>query len=156
MIFINILHTLLGNNSFGADQENMFYNQSFSEPATNSEIMHHLIPVYFRVKPKLHITQYRKRCRKSRTIFTDLQLRVLEKTFSEQRYLDSTNRTKLSHILCLNEVQVKTWFQNRRRKWKREAQKTEKPHSSTTAKKTDKREQALGENGGQMNQQMNA
>ncbi|PFX32895.1 homeobox protein Hox-C6-like [Stylophora pistillata] len=137
--------------NFGSDQRTLISQTSsaklnISEPSTNSEIMHHPIPVYFRVKPNLR-TPSGKRCRKSRTVFTDLQLRVLEKTFSEQRYLDSTNRAKLSHILCLNEAQVKTWFQNRRMKWKKKAQKTEKPDSSTTAKKTDKRDQALGENG---------
>ena len=72
-------------------------------------------------------------------MFTDLQLRVLEKTFSEQRYLDSTNRAKLSHILGLNEAQVKTWFQNRRMKWKKKVNaKAEKPDSSSTGRKAEK------------------
>ena len=53
-------------------------------------------------------------------MFTDLQLRVLEKTFSEQKYLDTSNRAKLAQTLGLNETQVKTWFQNRRMKWKKE------------------------------------
>ncbi|KAJ7387364.1 hypothetical protein OS493_004357 [Desmophyllum pertusum] len=108
------------------------------DPPASSDIIHHPLPVYFRVKPTLR-TPSGKRCRKSRTVFTDLQLRVLEKTFSEQRYLDSTNRAKLSHILGLNEAQVKTWFQNRRMKWKKKVTKSEKPDSSTTmAKKADK------------------
>ena len=78
------------------------------------------------------------RRKKTRTVFTDAQLRVLEKTFSEQRYLDSTNRAKLSHILGLKEAQVKTWFQNRRMKWKKKMAKTdEKPDSSTTTKTLD-------------------
>ena len=112
---------------------------SFSDPPSNSDItIHHPLPVYFRVKPTLR-TPSGKRCRKSRTVFTDLQLRVLEKTFSEQRYLDSTNRAKLSHILGLNEAQVKTWFQNRRMKWKKKAvAKADKPDSSSTGKKAEK------------------
>ena len=65
----------------------------------------------------------------SSTVFTDLQLRVLEKTFSEQKYLESTDRTKLAHILGLKEWQVKTWFQNRRMK---AAAKADKPDSSST------------------------
>lgn len=73
-------------------------------------------------------------------------MRVLEKTFSEQRYLDSTNRAKLSHILGLNEAQVKTWFQNRRVKWKKKVAKNEKPDSSTTTKKAEKTESAVGKN----------
>lgn len=63
----------------------------------------------------------------------------MEKTFSEQRYLDSTNRAKLSHILGLNEAQVKTWFQNRRMKWKKKVSaKAEKPDSSSTGRKAEK------------------
>lgn len=109
------------------------------EPSSTSDItIHHPLPVYFRVKPTLR-TPSGKRCRKSRTVFTDLQLRVLEKTFSEQRYLDSTNRAKLSHILGLNEAQVKTWFQNRRMKWKKKVNaKAEKPDSSSTGRKAEK------------------
>ena len=112
-----------------------FHSFSFIvDPPSSSDIIHHPLPVYFRVKPALR-TSSGKRCRKSRTVFTDLQLRVLEKTFSEQRYLDSTNRAKLSHILGLNEAQVKTWFQNRRMKWKKKVAKNDKPDSSTTAGK---------------------
>lgn len=93
--------------------------------------------MYFRVKPSLRTPSGRK-CRKSRTVFTDLQLRVLEKTFSEQKYLDSTSRAKLAQILGLNEAQVKTWFQNRRMKWKKKDTKPgdkEKPDSSTNTSK---------------------
>lgn len=110
----------------------LFFNL---ESSASSEItIHHPLPVYFRVKPALR-TPSGKRCRKSRTVFTDLQLRVLEKKFSEQRYLDSTNRTRLSQILGLNEAQVKTWFQNRRMKWKRREAKTDKPDSFSMGKK---------------------
>jgi len=115
------------------------------DPPSSSDIIHHPLPVYFRVKPALR-TPSGKRCRKSRTVFTDLQLRVLEKTFSEQRYLDSTNRAKLSHILGLNEAQVKTWFQNRRMKWKKKVAKNDKPDSSTTGKKAEKSDSAVGKN----------
>ncbi|KAK3742987.1 hypothetical protein QZH41_015615 [Actinostola sp. cb2023] len=77
------------------------------------------LPVYFRLKPTIR-TPSGRRCRKSRTVFTDLQLRVLEKTFAEQKYLDTSSRAKLAQTLGLNETQVKTWFQNRRMKWKKE------------------------------------
>ncbi|KXJ27863.1 homeobox protein BarH-like 2 [Exaiptasia diaphana] len=82
------------------------------------EILNQL-PVYFRLKPTMR-TPSGRRCRKSRTVFTDLQLRVLEKTFAEQKYLDTSSRAKLAQTLGLNETQVKTWFQNRRMKWKKE------------------------------------
>ena len=71
-----------------------------------------------------------RRCRKSRTVFTDLQLRILEKTFSDQKYLDTSSRAKLAQTLGLNETQVKTWFQNRRMKWKKDT-KQNKPAGSS-------------------------
>lgn len=89
------------------------------------------LPVYFRVKPTLR-TPSGRRCRKSRTVFTDLQLRVLEKTFAEQKYLDTSNRAKLAQTLGLNETQVKTWFQNRRMKWKKESVPANNQESSTS------------------------
>ena len=57
-------------------------------------------------------------------MFTDLQLRILEKTFSEQKYLDTSSRAKLAQTLGLNETQVKTWFQNRRMKWKKDTKQS--------------------------------
>lgn len=50
-----------------------------------------------------------------------MQLKVLEKTFAEQRYLDTTSRATLAQSLALNETQIKTWFQNRRMKHKKES-----------------------------------
>lgn len=81
------------------------------------------LPVYFRLKPTMR-TPSGRRCRKSRTVFTDLQLRILEKTFSEQKYLDTSSRAKLAQTLGLNETQVKTWFQNRRMKWKKDSKQS--------------------------------
>ncbi|XP_068678385.1 homeobox protein BarH-like 2 [Montipora capricornis] len=94
------------------------------------------LPVYFRVKPTLR-TPSGRRCRKSRTVFTDLQLRVLEKTFSEQKYLDTSNRSKLAQTLGLNETQVKTWFQNRRMKWKKETNSNNNHDLEAIMNKTD-------------------
>jgi len=70
----------------------------------------------------------------------------MEKTFSERRYLDSTDRAKLSHILGLNEAQVKTWFQNRRMRWKKIVAKNDKSDSSTTSKIAEKNDAAIGKN----------
>ena len=98
----------------------------FSDPSP--EVLNSL-PVYFRLKPTIR-TPSGRRCRKSRTVFTDLQLRILEKTFSEQKYLDTSSRAKLAQTLGLNETQVKTWFQNRRMKWKKDAKQTKQAESS--------------------------
>ena len=57
--------------------------------------------------------------RKSRTVFTSEQLLELEARFNAKRYLSVTERFLLARQLGLSEQQVKTWFQNRRTKWKR-------------------------------------
>lgn len=51
--------------------------------------------------------------------FTSDQTGKLEKTFEAQKYLSPTERKKLASLLRLTERQVKTWFQNRRAKWRR-------------------------------------
>uniref|UniRef100_A0A7N8XVQ7 Homeobox domain-containing protein n=1 Tax=Mastacembelus armatus TaxID=205130 RepID=A0A7N8XVQ7_9TELE len=60
--------------------------------------------------------------RRLRTKFTSEQVSKLENTFSKHRYLGATQRRKIADRLNLSETQVKTWFQNRRMKLKREVQ----------------------------------
>ena len=57
--------------------------------------------------------------RKARTAFTDYQLQTLERTFEKQKYLSVQDRQELAAKLNLTDTQVKTWYQNRRTKWKR-------------------------------------
>jgi hypothetical protein len=58
--------------------------------------------------------------KKSRTSFTKGQIHKLEVKFNEQKYLTKLDRTRLARELGLTEKHVKTWFQNRRTKWKKE------------------------------------
>lgn len=51
--------------------------------------------------------------------FSNDQTSELEKKFDEQKYLSPPERKKLAKSLQLSERQVKTWFQNRRAKWRR-------------------------------------
>ena len=44
---------------------------------------------------------------------------MLENKFTAQKYLSVPQRLTIAQDLHLTEQQVKTWFQNRRTKWKR-------------------------------------
>ncbi|XP_004593524.1 barH-like 1 homeobox protein isoform X1 [Ochotona princeps] len=61
-----------------------------------------------------------KKPRKARTAFTDHQLAQLERSFERQKYLSVQDRMELAASLNLTDTQVKTWYQNRRTKWKRQ------------------------------------
>jgi len=51
--------------------------------------------------------------------FTTEQSVTLEKQFDRQKYLSPPERKKIATQLGLTERQIKTWFQNRRAKWRR-------------------------------------
>lgn len=59
------------------------------------------------------------RRRKSRTVFSEEQLLLLEESFQRNHYLSTSERQSIAQKLCLSEQQVKTWFQNRRTKLRR-------------------------------------
>ncbi|XP_058507586.1 ventral homeobox [Solea solea] len=60
--------------------------------------------------------------RRVRTKFTPEQINKLEKIFNKHKYLDAGERVKTAQKLSLTETQIRTWFQNRRMKLKREVQ----------------------------------
>ncbi|CAH8842449.1 unnamed protein product [Trichobilharzia szidati] len=64
--------------------------------------------------------QHQQPYRRKRTAFTQSQLFCLEQSFLCQRYLSVTERADLAAHLGLSEAQIKTWYQNRRTKWKRQ------------------------------------
>ena len=61
------------------------------------------------------------RKKKQRPLFSPHQIQTMEKEFAKQRYVSEDKRAQLAQEVNLTENQVKTWFQNRRTKWKKEA-----------------------------------
>ncbi|CAI9737692.1 BarH-like 1 [Octopus vulgaris] len=79
------------------------------------------LPVYVRTRsPSGDCLTKPKKCRRSRTVFTELQLMGLENKFETQKYLSTPDRIELAESLGLTQIQVKTWYQNRRMKWKKQ------------------------------------
>lgn len=64
--------------------------------------------------------RHMNKIRRRRTAFTSSQLKSLEEKFREKKYLTITERNGLAKTLQLTDTQVKTWFQNRRTKWKKQ------------------------------------
>jgi arsenate reductase-like glutaredoxin family protein len=54
------------------------------------------------------------------------QLNALEEEFTAHKYLSVPQRLQIARCLSLSEQQVKTWFQNRRTKWKKRLKEQDK------------------------------
>ena len=77
---------------------------------------------FFFIVPKPSGKRFRKPGvdRKPRQAYSAKQLERLENEFKQDKYLSVSKRMELSKNLSLTEVQIKTWFQNRRTKWKKQ------------------------------------
>lgn len=62
--------------------------------------------------------------RKDRLNFSPEQIQQLEATFARKKYLGQGERRDVAEKVGISEAQVKTWYQNRRTKWKRSQKMT--------------------------------
>ncbi|XP_004206738.1 homeobox protein ceh-31 [Hydra vulgaris] len=116
------------NGSFSVNEDHLLPLLSYNKVQHGDE--NFIIPkveevsTYFQIK-KSKEKFARSKYRKPRTVFSDLQLMILEREFNNRKYLLTSQRTKLANRLGLNQTQVKTWYQNRRMKWKKEISESE-------------------------------
>ena len=78
------------------------------------------LSLYFRLDCPIYTRPRSPDSKKPRTSFTPDQIQILEYAFHEKRYLSHTERMVLAAELRLTDCQIKTWFQNRRMKMKRQ------------------------------------
>ncbi|XP_072342945.1 homeobox protein BarH-like 2 isoform X1 [Scyliorhinus torazame] len=95
-----------------------FLSPALSSSYSSSATLKNITPTSSECESDQSISRL-KRPRRSRTIFTELQLMGLEKKFQKQKYLSTPDRLDLAQSLGLTQLQVKTWYQNRRMKWKK-------------------------------------
>ena len=93
-------------------------NEKLSSVSSSEDLSNATCPATYTTDSinNCHLNKIRRR----RTAFTSGQLKSLEEKFRGKKYLTISERTCLANDLNLTDTQVKTWFQNRRTKWKKQ------------------------------------
>lgn len=116
-ISMKLLTWNLGNSFFVLDKkENGALEKEDRDKAVNECLSEDDDETGSSSRENLYINKIRRR----RTAFTSSQLKSLEEKFHDKKYLTITERNSLAKGLNLTDTQVKTWFQNRRTKWKKQ------------------------------------
>ncbi|RWS27460.1 Hematopoietically-expressed homeobox protein HHEX-like protein [Leptotrombidium deliense] len=100
-----------------ASQQQSMIQANFQDPRTAPLFWHQML-----IKRKMLMQSKPRKGGQIR--FTHQQTIELEKRFQSQKYLSPPERKKIAIKLSLSERQVKTWFQNRRAKFRRVRQHT--------------------------------
>ncbi|XP_038105085.1 hematopoietically-expressed homeobox protein hhex [Culex quinquefasciatus] len=105
------------------------FNPALNPAALNAAYLEHYANVLQKASPRLfpfyapHYSYLLPPCGSKRkggqVRFTPQQTQSLERRFSNHKYLSPEDRRHLAVQLKLSDRQVKTWFQNRRAKWRR-------------------------------------
>lgn len=77
---------------------------------------------YYGRLPALYMSDFGTKRKGGQKRFTSHQTKNLEHRFLTSKYLSPEERKHLANQLKLSDRQVKTWFQNRRAKWRRSCQ----------------------------------
>ncbi|CAF3843233.1 unnamed protein product, partial [Rotaria sp. Silwood1] len=127
--YSNFIH-----NSYPISQE-QFYSSTYPYPYN---IPYSSLTIDSNLDEKSHydnppkLTIKGKKIRKPRTIYSSMQLQVLNKRFQRTQYLALPERAELAASLGLTQTQVKIWFQNKRSKQKKVV-KNVSHHSSSSS-----------------------
>ncbi|CAG9769483.1 unnamed protein product [Ceutorhynchus assimilis] len=96
------------------------HDKPYTSPYIYPEKIYSQTTTYSHVLPTFPMYQHYSR-RRNQVRFSTSQTKALEHKFVWQKYLSPEDRKSLAHSLKLSDRQVKTWFQNRRAKWRRNA-----------------------------------
>ncbi|UJR15107.1 hypothetical protein I4U23_002073 [Adineta vaga] len=128
--YSNFLH-----NAYPPSVQEQFYSSHYPYPYN---IPYPSLSVDSNIDDKCHydtppkLTIKGKKIRKPRTIYSSMQLQVLNKRFQRTQYLALPERAELAASLGLTQTQVKIWFQNKRSKQKKVV-KNVSHHSSSSS-----------------------